>query len=188
MRFFQTNIAIGKAHTSLRYIALVLCCVVASMQAFSQSTPSRAYQIKAGFLYNFLEFVEWPPASFEDDSAPFVIGIVGKDPFGDYLDKLVAGEKMNGHPIVVRRYNGTSDIKPAHLVFINSPEEEKILKALISKSTLTISDALDFAQTGGMIQFYTENNKIRLKINPSAAKAANLNISSKLLRLADIVE
>jgi hypothetical protein len=39
-----------------------------------------------------------------------------------------------------------------------------------------------------MIRFITENGKTRFRINLDATKAANINISSKLLRLAEIVK
>lgn len=163
------------------------CFVLLSLQPQAQTAP-KAYQVKAAFLYNFSQFVEWPPTAFSNQASPFVIGILGKDPFGAYLHELVKGERINGHPIQVQRYGDEKEIKNCHILFINLPSTINALSALENQSTLTVSDADNFARQGGMIRFFTENNKIRLEINPAAAKEASLNISSKLLRVAQIVE
>jgi hypothetical protein len=149
---------------------------------------AREYQVKAVFLYNFSQFVEWPPAAFESPGSPFVIGVWGSDPFGSYLDEAVAGESILGHPMIVRRYHDIKEINDCHILFVNGKEDTRgVLAMLGHRSILTVGDAPDFARQGGMIRFFTDHNKIKLQINPSAAKAVKLNISAKLLRVADIV-
>ena len=162
---------------------------LASFHIKAQTVAARAYQVKAVFLYNFSQFVEWPPTAFSSNSAPFVIGILGNDPFGSYIDETVAGENMMGHPMVVQRYHTVKDITDCHILFINTDDDMlQVLTALGNRSILTVSDDKNFAKKGGMIRFFTVNNKVRLRINLSSAKAANLTISSKLLRLAEIVD
>ncbi len=151
---------------------------------------SREYNIKAVFLYNFTQFVEWPANTFRTPDAPFVIGILGNDPFHSYIDETVAGEKVKGHSIIVQRYLDVKDIKNCHILFITDSESGKlkeILASLPNKNMLTVSDIPDFAITGGIIRFMTKENKIKLQINLSASKNADLNISSKLLQVAEIV-
>lgn len=149
------------------------------------------YQVKAIFLYNFAQFVEWPSTQFDAPDSPFVIGILGKDPFGKYLDETVQGEKVNGHPMVVQRISPAEiGSKKMHIVFINVSDHEQLtstLESLKSQSVLTVGDAPEFARLGGMIRFSTENNKTKIQINLEVAKEASLSISSKLLRLAEIV-
>ena len=172
----------------LKVAIVFLCLLCTSPQSEAQTTPSREYQVKAVFLYNFTQFVEWPPATLSGN-APFIIGILGHDPFGSYIDETVAGETILGHPIQVQRYEDVKDIKNCHILFISQEQQTKeAISALNNHSTLTVSDIDNFANKGGMIRFFTQNNKIRLQINPSAAKAVKLNISSKLLRVAEIVE
>ena len=163
----------------------VLIMVFVPLFASSQTTP--AYQVKAAFLYNFSQFVEWPKQSLQDN-APFVIGIIGDDPFGTYIDALVKGEKAGRHPIVVRRFNSVVDLENCQILYLNVSNSAEVAKSLRDRSILTISDAENFASEGGMIRFVTTNNKIRLQINPSVVRAAKLDISSKLLRLAEIIE
>lgn len=156
-----------------------------------QNYPSREDQVKAVFLFNFTQFVEWPATAFNGPGSDFVIGIVGKDPFGSYLDETVQGEKMMDHPLKVRRFTDVKEIQHCHLLFIGEEDPQKIrgiLSVLTRRNILTVSDSTGFATSGGMIRFFTKDNKTKLQINPSVAKAAELNISSKLLRVAEIIE
>jgi hypothetical protein len=170
-------------------VALFALCAVAGV-ASPPSPPSAEYQVKAVFLFNFAQFVEWPARAFADSKAPLVIGILGDDPFGSYLDDLVQGEMIGDRPMVVRRYRRVEDIADCHILFINrskAAELEKIIPALQGRSILTVADADDFCRHGGMIRFVTENGKIRLRANLAAAKASDLIISSKILKAATIV-
>jgi hypothetical protein len=154
----------------------------------AQTATSPEYQIKAVFLFNFAQFVDWPPKAFPDAQTPLVIGILGEDLFGSYLDETVRGEKVNNRPLVVQRYRRIGEIKACHVLFISRSENarlEEILASLKGRSILTVGDSDEFALRGGMIRFVTEKNKIRMRINLEAVKAANLTISSKLLRLAE---
>lgn len=153
-------------------------------------TGVKEYELKAVFLLNFTRFADWPDSAFTDAQSPLIIGVVGDNPFGSYLTDVVRGERVNGRPIVVRRYRTVADLQPSHILFVSRSEREHvrdILEALHGRTVLTVSDVDDFAARGGVIQFVTENNKIRLGINVDAAKAANVTISSKLLRSAEIV-
>jgi len=119
-----------------------------------------------------------------------VIGILGDDPFGPFLDETVREEMVNGHPLKVQRFHSVDEIKICHVLFISragTGRPEQVLSRLKGRSILTVGDTEDFTKQGGMIRFAVEKNKLRLKINIAAAKAANLTIRSKLLRLADVV-
>jgi hypothetical protein len=134
-------------------------------------------QVQAVFLFNFSRFVEWPPQAFAAPSDPFVIGIVGND-------------QINGHALTVRRFHSISEVENCQILFIDRSEIGRlgqILAALDHHSTLTVSQADGAAQRGVMIQFATENSRIRLRINVDSARAAGLTISSKLLRPAEII-
>lgn len=148
------------------------------------------YQLKAVFLYNFAQFVDWPPRAFPTEQTPLVIGVLGEDPFGASLDEAVRGETVHGRPLVVQRFRRVEEVEACHVLFVSRSESgrlEHILARLRGRSILTVSDADGFTEFAGMIRFVTENNKIRLRINVEAARAADLTISSKLLRPAQIV-
>jgi hypothetical protein len=148
------------------------------------------YEVKAVFLFNFAQFVEWPDGAFPGPDTPFVIGVLGKDPFGSKLDTVVHGETAASRPMVVQRYRDVGEIQSCNILFIGrsqSGELPRIVAALKGRSILTVSDAEEADQSGVMIRLVTRDNRIRLRIDLSAAKAGNLTISSKLLRPAEIV-
>jgi hypothetical protein len=158
--------------------------------AVGGTPPNREYQVKAVFLFNFTQFVEWPAEAFADPTAPLVIGVLGEDPFGAFLDETVRGEKAKGRPLVVERYRRVQEIGNCQVLFISRSESDRlgeILASLAGKPILTVSDIEGFAPRGGVIRLVTVGGKIRLRINLDSAKAAKLSISSKLLRPAEIV-
>ncbi|MGB8191508.1 MAG: YfiR family protein [Chitinophagaceae bacterium] len=171
-------------------LACIKLAMIIVLCSFSPGSPDQtpAYQVKAAFLYNFSQFVEWPSNAFSGSNAPFVIGVLGTDPFGAYLEELVAGEKAGSHPIVIRKYSEPNEVQQCHILFINHADAAEFARRFANRSILTVSDAEGFANRGGMIRFYTEKNKTKLQINLATARAANLNISGKLLRVAEIVE
>jgi hypothetical protein len=171
-------------------VALAAATAPAPAQAPAQGSVAPEYQVKAVFLYNFAQFVEWPASAFPDSAAPLVICVLGEDPFGPYLDETVRGETVQAHPLAVQRHRRVEDIKGCHILFVSRQELERlpeILDTLKGRPTLTVGDAEGFAKRGGMIRFMTDQNRIRLRINLQAARAANLTLSSKLLRPAQIV-
>ena len=171
-----------------RYLILcLLLCRALSLPSQPSTTPE--YQLKAVFLYNFTQFVDWPNGTFASDGSPMVIGILGKDPFGSYLQETISGEKVNGHPLVIEHYNTVEEIKDCHILFINLPDAKKTEKAITElkgKNILTVGEAPDFLKQGGMIRFLNQKGKINLQVNLETTKEASLVISSKLLRLVDI--
>lgn len=175
-----------------RAIIFIAIQFVASGSALPQKKPATDEdEVKAVFLFNFAQFVEWPPEVFHSADSPVVIGILGRDPFGVYLEKTVEDEVVNGHPLVVERYSSVKQIQNCHILYINpgrTVKIESVLRNLKDKNILTVSDASEFTNLGGMIRFINEDNKIKLEINLSAVKAANISISSKLLQLSEIVE
>ena len=175
----------------LKCIRLVfaILLLLSRLPVQAQTNVPLEYQLKAVFLFNFTQFVDWPPGSFDSDQSPLVIGILGENPFGSYLDETVSGEKVNKHPVVVRYYKDGEDVDNCHLLFINLPDAKKrkqAIDALKGKNILTVGDASGFSNEGGMIRFFTRNNKISLQINLEASKSSELVFSSKLLRLAAI--
>ncbi|HEX4342178.1 MAG TPA: YfiR family protein [Verrucomicrobiae bacterium] len=193
----MSNALIHSRHRRARRISGLLLCVLAGALMFlplatrAQPSSAKEYQIKAAFLYNFSQFVDWPTNTFSDAQSPLVIGIIGDDPFGGYLDELVKGEKINNHPLAVQHYHDAGEIKDCHILFVSASEAARlagILDSLKGRDILTVGDMNGFARDGGMIRFITENGKIRFRVCVETAKAAHLTISSKLLRSAEIVQ
>jgi hypothetical protein len=169
-------------------LLLLLTPIIITSAIQQEALPE--YHVKAIFLYNFAQFIEWPSDAFPHADAPLIIGVLGDDPFGPYLDEATKNERVNNHPLSVRRFRNLNEIDECHILFISTSEKDKIkdiCRKLVSTNTLTVGDSPNFTKQGGMIRFYSEENKTRIRINLIATKNAELTISSKLLRLADIV-
>ncbi|HEX8077122.1 MAG TPA: YfiR family protein, partial [Chthoniobacterales bacterium] len=151
--------------------------------------PPNEYALKSVFLYNFCHFIEWPESAFTSPDAPLVIGIFGDDPFGSLLKEAVEGETYHNRPIVIEHYRSPKEIKHCHLLFIGRAEGgrlDAVLGAVASQSVLTVGETEDFLDRGGMIALPADRNRVRLRVKPSAMRAARLSVSSKLLRVADV--
>ena len=162
---------------------------VATAVAFSSVAQAQDsyHSPEAVFLFNLAQFVDWPARAFPDAKAPVVIGVLGDDPFGSYLDETLRGESVRNRPLMLQRYRRVSEIKLCHVLFISRSESdrlEQIFGVLRGRNVLTVGDTEDFNSRGGMIRMVTEKKRIRIRINMEAVKAAGLTISSKLLRLA----
>ncbi|MDE2450746.1 MAG: YfiR family protein [Gammaproteobacteria bacterium] len=171
----------------IRAIALAMFLAAALLGGRTAAAAPSAQQVEAVFLFYFSQFVDWPPGAFSNGQAPIVIGVLGNDPFGPALDQAVAGERVNGHPILVRRLNSIGDATGCHILYISSSESRQlpqILSTLKGRSVLTVSDLDHFVRSGGMIRFALVDQHVRLLINAPAAQAAGLTLSSKLLRAA----
>lgn len=177
-----------------RVVTALLLGAAALVHAQSEPTPPGAspteYEVKAAFLYNFARFVEWPAEALHDPGAPFVIAILGRDPFGSVLDETVAGKTVAGRPIEVHRVPRADDARDAQIVFVSPSERPNmaaILKALERPGVLTVGDTDGFATQGGAINFTVQARRVRFEINPSVAEQAGLKMSSQLLKLATLV-
>ena len=173
-----------------RLLVVLVLLFAGATAAWAQTAAFREYQLKAVFLFNFAQFVEWPSSAYLEPGAPLVIGVLGEDPFGTTLDDTVRDEMIGPHPLVVQRYRRPEEIAHCHILFISHSETgrlEQVLARLRGRQILTVSDAPGYAARGVMIRFITEKGKIRLRINLDAAKATGLVISSKLLRPAEII-
>lgn len=144
------------------------------------------YQVKASYLYNFTKFIDWPPQN-SDDSQVFTIVVMGKNPFGEDLNPLT-GKLVYNRKVLIRYIRNIEALRECDLLFISADEADNMIDILPAlnqrQGILTISDARNFAQRGGMIGFVQQEGRIRFQINNRAARQANLTISSNLLKLA----
>lgn len=175
-----------------------------AIQVRADSASIREYQVKAAFLYNFIQFIDWPKEKTADVNEPIMLGIIGEDPFGNDIE-IISGTPINGRKVVVKRFKGFEELKESdgqdktkphpeietirkcYLLFICSSEEKnvrRIVEELKGSYVLTVGEAGGFLESGGIIKFVMEEKKIRFEINVSAAEKAGLTIRSQLLRLA----
>ncbi len=141
---------------------------------------------KAGFIFNFTKYVEWPSAQTGSD---LLICSLGDRPLSGKLD-AVQGRQVQGRTIRVRAPTRFSEWRDCQVLFIADDEEQRIesvLRQVGQSAVLTISDAQGFAQAGGIIGLKLRAGRIRFDINHGAARQAGLKLGSPLLKLADEV-
>ncbi len=145
-----------------------------------QAKPSE-YQVKAAYLYNFGRFVKWPAGVAAGKGDSFPVCVLGRDPFGPILDSTLAGEALEGKPVVIRRITRPQDATDCRILFVSSTEE------IDQAGVLTVSDIPGFSRRGGMIQFVVEGDRVRFEINLASTESARLVLSSELLKVAAAV-
>jgi hypothetical protein len=147
------------------------------------------YQVKALFLYNFAQFVDWPGRAIDDKT--FNICVMGRDPFGHWLQDTVGGRAIDGRAFAIRHISSTREAGSCRMLFIASSEEKhlaSIVGEIVSKGILTIADSDRASAAGVMINFILEEGRVHFEINQQAAECEKLRISSRLLSLARMVE
>jgi len=162
-----------------------------SKLSFAQDN-SIEYKIKAGYLYNFTKFISWP----ENESETFNLCIIGKDPFGSIINPIEKRTVKN-KPIRLYRFQSIAEAKYCHIIYFGGSNQHlrKIDLALSGiltvgsiENSLTVGETKKFSQAGGMFAFFLKEGKVKLLINQQALKKSNLEVSAKLMEIADIYE
>ena len=168
---------------------LTALCAAIWLPAWGSAAPGE-YQVKAVFLFNFGQFVEWPKQAYDTPIAPFVICVLGEDPFGKTLDDVVRGESAGSRSLVVRRLAAADDATRCNILFVGRGDPGKLdaaMAAVRGSSVLTVTDIDGAENRGAIIVLFEDNKRIRMRINLAAAKENHLVISSKLLRPAEVI-
>jgi hypothetical protein len=149
----------------------------------SEEAPTPEYQVKASYLYKFLQFVEWPPETFTGGT--ILICVFGKDNFGAALRDM-AGATVRGRTVAVRDVRESEDLETCHVAFVSASErrrERRVLQRLAGRPVLTVGETAGFAERGGTINLVRVADKIRFEINQRAVARNHLKISAQLLQL-----
>ncbi len=173
-------------HTAL----LTLCLTVgfASPHAVRAQTSADAdrsleYGVKAAFLLNFIRFTTWPTGQIPTDRVE--VCVVGNNPFGDQLDRVLKGRREGGRILASRNAKPTDDLSSCQIVYLpDSPASASVLASLRGKPVLTVGEQADFHNAGGVIRLYVEQDKVRFTIHNGIAQRAGLQLSSRMLSVA----
>ena len=174
-------------------LILWVWCPLFAVQSFAEESDHSSfveYEVKAAFIHNFTQFIDWPSGVFETEDSPIRIGILGQGPINEPLMNL-NGKKTVQRSLEVAVVDNLSDVSEHHIIFFNRSEKENIasiLGSLKNTGILTIGDMPGFDEQCGVINFYLKGGKVRFEINVTASRREKLRISSKLLRLARIID
>jgi hypothetical protein len=165
--------------------------LLAALALPAQAVEADEYKIKGAFLYRFARFVEWPSQSQVGSDDEIRICVLGNDEVTSILSEMLEGRRAGSRDVMVRRLDDLADVAWCRIFFITKfaeMEPEYVFNSLGATSILTVGETAGFAANGGMVNFTGDRSKVRFEINQGAARRAGLKISSKLLRLAELVE
>ena len=174
------------ASTTFSWLSLTILLTCAPIGAF-QPQPADEYQVKAAFLYHFAKFAEWPPEVFQGPDDPFAICVLGRDPFAHALDDVIAGRKISGRKIVVRRFSEAPRAVGCRILFVSRSEPKADLAVLASmkvQGVLMVGESGTATSEGMVITLKIEGGKVRFEIHTELADKENIHFSSLLLSLA----
>jgi len=166
--------------------AIALALAVAVRAAGAADGPQGV--VKAGLLYNFAKFTTWPKLPSD---VTLVFCIVGDDDVATALAAAIHGQTLDGHGLDVRRPQDSRVWHECHLLYVADRETRQFAAAkeigLWALPVLTVSDGKGFARTGGIIELYVDDGRMRFAINVETAERVGLRLSARLLGLAKIV-
>lgn len=169
-----------------RWLCLLWLALGGTGAAAQDAAPTES-DLKAAFLYNFAKFVDWPKEAFANDEARIVIGIYGDEEFVTTLRALLQDKKAHGRGFTVKRIANPQEARNCHFLFFREDETRRmgqLLENIRRLPILTVGESAEFLEAGGMINLFVEDKQLRFDVNPGAADAARLTVSSQLMRLA----
>ncbi len=172
-----------------RLFTAIVLILLASAQSIAMQINASEYEVKSAFLYNFAKFVTWPVGTLNDDDV-FVFGVLGDELFVEHLAITLAGKKTEGHKIETKLIQNEDEIAACQILFVAQSYEGSV-DALLGRARaialLTVGDRPQFAHNGGMINLDRNDDSMTIEICTSALERAGLEVSSRLLGLADLV-
>lgn len=175
----------------LRNIFLTFACFLSCLAGAQEQARANPPRVEAAFLRNFAHYVTWPVQAFANDNAPWRVCVLGSDPFGTVLDDTFRGRTEQGRPFEVVRADAPADIATCQIVFVAYPgsaSRRAALAELKNRPVLTVGDAPEFLQEGGMIRFQVSDH-VEFGVNLDRTRSASLKIQTRMLEVAhEVVE
>lgn len=170
----------GVARPLLQQVVLALA-IGASAGGAQTDEPG----VRSAFVFNFLQFVDWPAGRLPE-TAPMVLCLLDESPVSTRLLAL-EGQRIRTHQVQVRKIGVSPELSGCHAVFVPSTSTWRLTGLLLhyaASGMLFISEAPGSTRVDAAINMFLHDNKVVFDVNLTAARAQDLTISSKLLRLA----
>lgn len=173
--------------TPFRHLCIICLITLGLTSYLFAPAPVQASQnfnqIKALFLFKFFDYVTWPSTKTNQNT----ICTYGKSDLNQLLQLISNNHKYQGK-VTVKNINSPQNYGDCHILFL-SPDNYKNISAIQRTAPLLIiGDTKEILDQGGIIELKETKGRIGLTVNLNNAKARNLTISSRLLRIADIKE
>jgi len=173
-----------------RLVPALLLLLVCSSARRVEAQDVTEVTLKGAFLFNFARFTEWPADALQPDTAVSAC-VFGDRAVADAFAKTVKGKQLAGRAVAVTTIAANESIPPCHLLYLSSVAEARIaeiVSTLRDTPVLTVSDSDTFTKRGGIVQIFVESGKMKFRINSRSARRARLQLSSRLLALAEVVD
>jgi len=157
--------------------------LAASLSLAAAPRVVNEYELKAAYIFKLAKFTQWPPAKFERDDSPLVIGVVGDEAL-DFFTRSLGDKAIDKHKILVQRLDQTNDLAACHVLFLSRSVAQhgaQWAEAASNSAVLTVGETGQFLDQGGMIDFVVESGQLHLEINDQRARRVGLNISGSAL-------
>ncbi len=171
----------------LKWLSFVLAASLV-LSAFATQTLAAGPEakVKTAYLYTFLRSVTWAPDAFADDTAPFVVSIMGSDPLEGLLDMVAAKKTINKRKITILRPAGPAEYKTSHILYVTASiaddARDQMLDQTKGTSVMVVGETAGFAKKGAAINFYNDKNgTIGYEVNEAAATQQNLKLGDKVV-------
>lgn len=172
----------------MRTCRLLLFVSVAVFGTFRVTAQERSIQeIHSMMVYNFMKYLNWPPASKSGD---FVIGIIGEKQVFETLTKWYGTKSKGVQKISIKMFKSATELTDCHVVYIGKSKSsnlEEVLTKISGKSTLVVTDKIGMGKKGSGINFKTVNGRLKFELNEAAISRANLKVSSQLKSMAILI-
>lgn len=187
----MTGIA-GKTFAASRSALRAACWLVlaaAGLPCFAAADGAVEfeYKVKAGYLFNFSKFVQWPAGAFAAPKSPFVIGVMDGGEAHPVVAALLKDKLVDGRPIEVKRVEPKARAVTVHMLLVTRLAEvtpEQVRQLCGANATLIVGETVEFAERGGAIGFLREDDTVRVAICLDHATQLGLKVSSKLASVA----
>ena len=169
-----------------RSLAMAGFTFLGAAACLAQTPPE--YQAKVGLLEKLTRFVDWPAQG--NAAGPFVLGVVGRTPFGDDLDLFFAARTVKNRPVVVRYFRDAAAIGSCDLLFICASEKPRLAATLAKvkgQAMLTVGDTEGFAKAGVMVVMVRKEAKVGFEVNLQPVRESGLRVAPGFLQLATLV-
>lgn len=175
----------------LRRIILTFACLLSCLAGAQEQTRANPSRVEAAFLRNFAHYITWPEQAFANDRSPWRVCVLGSDPFGDVLNDTLRGRTEQGRHFEIVRAEQLAEPSSCQIVFVahrSSTSRRTILAELQNQPVLTVGDAPEFLQEGGIIRFQV-SDRVEFGVNLDRARSASLKIQTRMLEVAhEVVE
>jgi len=172
---------------SLYALLIALGLLLSALPLAARAQAASETSVKAAYLFKFLNYVDWPPTAFANDSSPYVIGIANADAMADDLSHQIAGRRVHNRAVAVRKIGATDKPTGLQVLFIGNgagARQLELQKQVQSQPVLVVTESESAPAPGSMINFTLVDDRVRFTVALGPVNKAGLHINSRMLEVA----